>query len=93
MRDPVLLTRKGNNIYVHLYQDPAANGITLKPFDTLPQRAVLLNTGESLNCSVDMMPFYHRDRKPYLHIQNLPVEKLIGEVMVIKLEFDDSWAQ
>jgi hypothetical protein len=44
MRDPALLTRKGNTIYVHLYQGPAADGITLKPFDTVPQRAVLLNT-------------------------------------------------
>ena len=92
MRDPVLLTRKGNTIYVHLYQDTAANGITLKPFDTLPQKATLLNTGQSLQCSVDMMPFFHRDRKPYLHIMNLPVNELIGEVMVLKLEFDDTWA-
>jgi alpha-L-fucosidase len=92
MRDPVLLTRKGNTIYVHLYQGPAADGITLKPFDTVPLKAVLLNTGENLKCSVDMMPFYHRDRVPYLHIQGLPANRLAGEVMVIKLEFDGGWA-
>ncbi|MCL2487521.1 MAG: alpha-L-fucosidase [Oscillospiraceae bacterium] len=92
MRDPVLLTRRGNTIYVHLYQDAAADGITLKPFDTLPRRATLLNTGEELPCAVELMPFFHRDRRPYLHIRGLPVNRLSGEVMVLKLEFDDSWA-
>jgi len=91
--DPLLLTRKRNTVYVHLYQDPPANGITLKPFDTLPRRATLLNTGEDLECGVDMMPSYHRDKRAYLHIKNLPVIALSGEVMVIKLEFGDLWAQ
>jgi alpha-L-fucosidase len=93
MRDPVLLTRRGNTIYVHLYEGLATDGLTLKPFDTMPERATLLNTGERLECSVDMMPFYHRDRKPWLHIKNLPANRLAGEVPVIKLEFDGSWAE
>lgn len=93
MRDPVLLTRRGNTLYVHLYQGLAADGITLKPLDTLPQKATLLNTGAQLRCSVDMMPYYHRDRRPYLHIQDLPTNALAGEVLVLKLEYDHSWAE
>ena len=92
MRDPLLLTRNGNTIYVHLYEDPATDGIVLKPFDTLPAKATLLNNGATLECSVDMIPHYHRDRRPYLRIRHLPVNELLGEVMVIKLEFDGSWS-
>jgi len=46
-----------------------------------------------LACSVDMMPFFHRDRTPYLHITNIPVNRLAGEVPIIKLEYDDAWAR
>jgi len=93
MRDPVLLTRNGNTIYVHLYQDPAADGIVLRPFDTLPARATLLNNGAPLECSVDITPFYHRDRTPYLRIRHLPTNEMTNEVMVLKLEFDAAWCE
>jgi len=93
MRDKVLLTRKGNTIYVHLYQGTETNGIVLKPFDILPSKAVLLNTGAPLECSVDLVPYYHRDRRPYLRIRNLPTNELTGEVLILKLEFDASWCE
>jgi len=93
MRDKVLLTRKGNTIYVHLYQGTETDGIVLKPFDVLPAKATLLNNGAPLECSVDMVPFYHRDRRPYLRIRNLPANSLLDEVMILKLEFDASWCE
>jgi alpha-L-fucosidase len=93
MRDPVLLTRNGNTIYVHLYQGTEADGIVLKPFDTMPVKATLLNNGAPLACSVDMVPFYHRDRRPYLRIRQLPTNELLGEVLILKLEFDGAWCE
>lgn len=87
-RDHVLLTRKDNKIYVHLYRDTQSASVVLKPLDVLPRRAVLLNNGQELSCSVDLLPWYWRER-PYLRIRNLPVNELTGEVMVIKLEFDE----
>lgn len=90
MRDPVLLTRNGNTIYVHLYQGTETDGIVLKPFDTMPVKATLLNTGAPLECSVDLVPFYHRDKRPYLRVRHLPTNEL-NEVLVLKLEFDASW--
>jgi len=90
MRDPMLLTRRGNTIYVHLFSDIETNGIVLKPFDMLPKKATLLNTGQELETCVNMPSFLHREGREYLRIRELPVNELSGEVMIIKLEFDDN---
>ncbi len=89
MKDEVLLTRKGNNLYVHLYKDIQTTAVILKPLDILPKRATLLNNGQELEARVDLLPSHHRER-PYLRIRNLPTNEITGEVLVIKLEFDDS---
>lgn len=91
LRDSVLLTRKGNTVYVHLYTDIHSDAVVLRPLDILPNKAVLLNDGRELEARVDMLPFYHRE-KPYLRIRGLPVNELLGEVMVIRLDFDDSFS-
>ncbi|MFE5319474.1 alpha-L-fucosidase [Paenibacillus sp. NPDC056579] len=91
-RDHVLLTRKGNDLYVHLYRDTQSNAVVLKPLNVAPRRAVLLNNGQELPFSVDLLPWYWRER-PYLRIRNLPVNELTDTVMVIKLEFDDNVAE
>ena len=93
MRDPVLLTRKGNTIYVHLYRDTEADGIVLRPFDVMPAKATLLNNGAPLDCSVDKVPFYHRDNRPYLRIRRLPTNELLNEVIILKLDFDGAWCE
>ncbi|TBL72488.1 alpha-L-fucosidase [Paenibacillus thalictri] len=88
-RDQVLVTRKGNTVYIHLYRDPQSNSIVLKPLDTLPKRSVLLNDGRELEATVDMIPWYWTER-PYLRVRGLPVNESTGTVMVIKLEFDEA---
>ncbi|WP_248926225.1 alpha-L-fucosidase [Paenibacillus hamazuiensis] len=88
-RDQVLITRKANTLYVHLYRDPQTQSILLKPLDVLPKRAVLLNNGRELEAQVDLMPVYWKER-PYLRILGLPANEMSGEVMVVKLEFDES---
>ena len=93
MRDPVLITRRANTLYVHLYQGTVADGIILKPLDTLPARATLLNDGTPLTCSVDLCPSLHRDRRPYLRVRHLPTNTRTDEVLILKLEFDDTWCQ
>lgn len=90
MRDPMLLTRRGNTIYVHLPDDPETDGIVVKPFDVLPVRATLLNNGMPLETSVDMPASLHREGRRYLRIRELPVNEITDETMVIKLEFDQS---
>jgi len=86
--DEFLLTRKDNIIYVHLHKDPISDGIIMRDLDLLPKSAVLLNNGEVLNSTVEIVPRFSHE-KPYLIIRNIPVNKITGEVLVIKLEFDE----
>lgn len=88
-RDEVLITKKNNTLYVHLYRDPESTAILLKPLDIKPKRAVLLNNGLDLEARVDMTPWTWKE-KSYLRIRQLPVNELTDTVMVIKLEFDQS---
>jgi alpha-L-fucosidase len=89
MSDKMLLTRRGNDIYVHLYEDPTTNGIILKPFDKLPKRATLLNNGQPVDMLVNMPPSQFRENREYLRLRNLPVDTITDEPLVIKLEFGE----
>jgi alpha-L-fucosidase len=84
----VLLTRRGNTIYVHLHKDPIRESVQLKPMTTAPRRATLLNTGRPVEGAVDMVPSDHIEHKAYLRLCNLPVDEMADTVLVVKLEFD-----
>ena len=84
----ILLTRRDNVIYVHLVNDPRTSGVKLDPIAIAPEKATLLNTGEPVDFTVDLVPTNHIEHKPYLRLQNLPVNELTNTVMVVKLEFD-----
>ena len=84
----ILLTRRDNVIYVHLVNDPRTSGVKLDPIAVAPEKATLLNTGEPVDFTVDLVPTNHIEHKPYLRLQNLPVNELVNTVMVVKLEFD-----
>jgi alpha-L-fucosidase len=84
----VLITRKGNTLYVHLHRDPLTEAVKLKPLAAMPQRATLLNTGRLVECTVTMVPSDHLEQKAYLRIHNLPVNEMANTAMVVKLEFD-----
>ncbi|MCM3712968.1 alpha-L-fucosidase [Alkalihalobacillus oceani] len=89
VRDEVLVTRKENTLYVHLFKDPQSSAIILKPLDIMPEKAILLNNQQELEARVDLTP-WHWKEKPYLRIRGLPVNQLTDSVMVIKLEFSQS---
>ena len=84
----VLLTQKGNDLYVHLVNDPVGEAVKLKPLATLPRRATLLNTGQAIPCSIDLVPSEHADQGRYLRLGKLPVNEHANTVLVVKLEFD-----
>jgi alpha-L-fucosidase len=86
----VLLTRKGNTLYVHLCRPPATERVLLKPIDRMPRAATLLNTSAPVECRVDFIPTQHTEKKEYLRLRQLPAEVLERAVPVIKLEFDRS---
>ncbi|MFH5185015.1 alpha-L-fucosidase [Paenibacillus sp. TAB 01] len=92
VRDEVLVTRRGNALYIHLYKDPQSRAVVLKPLHAAPRKATLLNDGRELETAVDMIPWAWRER-PYLRVRNLPADEYAGSVMVLKLEFDEALSE
>ena len=84
----VLLTRRGNTVYVHCHRDPVSDSVKLKPLARLPRRATLLNTGRPVTCVVDMAPSDHAEQAAYLRLVGLPANEMSNTVMVIRLEFE-----
>jgi alpha-L-fucosidase len=85
----VLLTRRGNTVYIHCHRDPVSASVKLKPLARLPRRATLLNTGRPVTCVADMAPSDHIEQAAYLRVVDLPANEMSNTVMVIKLEFED----
>lgn len=85
----VLLTRRGDALYVHLFRPPTGTAVVLAPLDILPRSAILLNTGESVEAGLERLPSRWRDAGPCLRLYDLPVNRHPGTALVVKLEFDD----
>ncbi len=84
----VLMTRRGNMIYVHLRNPVKSNAVVLPPLSEMPSEAVLLNTGDALDCSIDVLPGYWKDNLHMLRIKGLRQELLNGgETLVVRLRF------
>jgi len=88
----ILVTRRGSTAYVHLYREPASDAVKLKPINTAPRKATLLNTGEAIRFVVDVPPSEWMENHPALRLTGLPVNEHSNTVLVVKLEFDeDLW--
>lgn len=83
----VLLTRKGDSLYVHLYQPPDGGEVRMRPLALAPQRAVLLNDGRPVDWQLDIAPMEWTDHRPYLRLHRLPVEEFAQSTMVVRLDF------
>ncbi len=83
----VLLTRRGDVLYVHLWREPLTTGVKLAPLSAEPREAVLLNDGSAVRCVVDMPPSEHLEQRRVLRLVDLPVDKLAHETLVIRLSF------
>lgn len=83
----VLLTQRGDAMYVILHKAPATQRVLLKPIAAVPASATLLNTGEAIEYAVDFIPTQFQQRKAYLRLRNLPLDALNTIVPVIKLQF------
>lgn len=84
----VVLTRRGNTLYAHLVEAPAGEAVTLRPIAAAPRRATLLNTGQPIQCVVDLPPSSFSEQRPYLRLRGVPVNETANTVCVLKLEFD-----
>lgn len=84
----VLLTRRGNTLYVICHTDPVASAIKLKPLVVAPRSTTLLNTGKPITARLDLAPSDHVEQQAFLRLVGLPVNALADTVPVLKLEFD-----
>ena len=85
----VLLTRRGNTLYVIQHTVPLGDAVKLKTLATRPRRATLLNTGAAIATSIDLVPSEHGNQGHYLRLTRLPVNEHANTVLVAKLEFDE----
>lgn len=83
----VLLTRRGDTVYVHVHQPPKGTAVILAPLDQQPRRATLLNTGETVQTRVEVLP-ERWQHPPCLRLYNLPVNEHPDTALVVKLEFE-----
>jgi alpha-L-fucosidase len=83
----ILLTRRGNTLYVHLTAPPETDSVVLSPLRILPTRAIVLNTGEPATVRLELLPSHYRDRKPCLRIAGLPTDECSNTVLVVRLDF------
>ena len=84
----VVLTQRGNALYVHLVEEPETAAVYLHPIATLPRRATLLNSGERVECDVLLLPRVADSRvNRSLRLKNLPASGGTAG-LVLKLEFE-----
>jgi alpha-L-fucosidase len=89
----LLLTRKGDTVYVHMARPPVSRTVSLKPLQFKPRRATLLNNGQEVQTRVERLPSSPKAGDAWLRLYDLPVDSFPGTVMVIKLEFQVSPTQ
>jgi alpha-L-fucosidase len=97
-RQDLWLTRRGDTLYVHLYEGPEASAVGLEPLQQAPRRATLLNTGAGLEARVEVTPRWWATQwnaglrgdaiRPALRVRGLPADEVEGEPLLVKLEFD-----
>jgi alpha-L-fucosidase len=82
----VLITKKERTLYIHLFRDQDASTVPLEPLKETPVKATLLNTGKQLKCNIDSMVQEWRLAKPHLRIRGIPIDRMAGTVMVIRVD-------
>jgi alpha-L-fucosidase len=86
----VMVTCRENVVYLHFNKGLTGNGFKLKPFDTMPEKATILNTGKPAEYSVGLLPSEHASGRKYLRLKNIPVNEMSDSVIVVKLQFKNS---
>jgi alpha-L-fucosidase len=86
----LLLTGRGDSLYVHFPRGVTATGLSLYGITQAPRRATLLTTNHRLHAAIESIPaMFRRRHKTALHLSGIPVDTLAREAIVVKLEFDN----
>ncbi len=84
-----MMTVKGNCVYLCFLNDIQAESIILEPFETVPEKVTLLNTGQTLDAVRNSGARPYNQPLENTRLLNIPVERLYDTVPVIKLEFTE----
>ena len=84
----MLATRRGNSLFIHFPDGMNSTGFYLHELETLPKRAILLNTGAALKAELDVHPrkALESDKKT-LHIWGIPADAVANECALVRLDF------
>lgn len=84
----VFLTRRGDTLYVHALAPLTADAVMLPPLSDPPCSVTLLNTGQTLACSTQVVPVHWKTGKRFLRITRIPREAMAtGQTLVFRLTF------
>ncbi len=84
----IITTRRGTTIYVHLLTPLTTGSVFLNPMQQAPQEAVLLNTGQRLECDVAALPRLFNQNPPRcLRLRGFPSTAASAAGWVVRLSF------
>jgi alpha-L-fucosidase len=87
----ISVTSRDKTIYIHFNKGLIGNGFKLKPINVMPEKAILLNNNSPVDCIVNLSPSEHLGQKPYLRLRNLPANEMADTVLVVRLDFKNSF--
>ena len=93
--NPCLVTMKNGRSYFHFYDGLITDHVCMKNWKHLPKRVRLLNTGKDLPFNITHLPFLNGfneharlDGPELLDFTGIPVDDLVGEPIVIEVEWN-----
>ena len=84
----ILCTGGGRELNLILLNPPGCSALELAPLTLLPEKAVLLNTGTELEATLEPN-VYRLQESRCLRLRGIPVDRIAGQVPVIRLRFSD----
>ncbi len=82
----LVATRRGSLLYVHLLTPPETGSVFLHPLVEMPEEAVLLNTGQRLQCDVPTLPRLFNQSPPRcLRLRGLPAGSNTSAGWVVRM--------
>ena len=89
-----LATKKNGKTYLHFYDGIMVDNVCMNNYPSVPKSVRLLNTGKNLPFKIEHLPFLNGfnehvrlDGPELLNICNVPVDDLVGEPIVLEIEW------
>ncbi len=84
----VLVTRRGDTVYLHYPDGVSATGVSVFPAGRLPRRARVLGSDAALSSELAVLPRDWQTGRQSLHVFGIPAECRTGMPLVIRLDFE-----